>query len=182
MWFLTCASRSVQLPLSYCCLLLSPLQQPLWLLQPCRPQAPRVSGVASGAEGCDVYTKKKWWELSVCPEQPLPCPWHSSLGLLLLLLLLEVELPPVVTLRGQRNMQEAREQGTQKDSRSRRLEGLLPTCTTPPTCTFSVSIYLLLSLLRHRVQKCICTSGCPVLILSFVRSGRIQCRKEIFCH
>lgn len=51
------------------------------------------------------------------------------LGLLLLLLVPEAELTSMVTLSGQRNMQEAGEQRIQKDGR-RRLESLLP--LSPP--------------------------------------------------
>lgn len=87
-------------------------------------------------EGCDVCMKKKWWELSVPNTSPLSL--RLLLGLLLPLLLPEVELPPMVTLSGQRNMQKAGELRIQKDCRSRRLEGLLPTQSTPPTYTSSV--------------------------------------------
>lgn len=92
----------------------------------CRQQA-SVSEVASGAEGCDVCMKRKWWELSVPnslslvtdtpPWTPVASAaawgWTATTGY----------------LSGQMNMQEAREQTIQKDGRSRRLEGLLPTHT-----------------------------------------------------
>lgn len=76
-WFLTSASCSVKLPLSYCCLLLSPLRWPLWLLLPCRQQA-RVSEVASGAWGLWCVYEEEMVRtvcpkhLSLVPEAP---PW-----------------------------------------------------------------------------------------------------------
>lgn len=116
------------------------------------------------------------------------------LGVLLLLLLSALELPPVIALSGQRNMQEDEEWKIQKDGSIRRVEVLLSThsmsmCVniyhTPGLNIYlspGVNIYLSLSFLCCEYRNLFA----PVVILFLSslswRVAEYNEERELFCH